>query len=697
MSRTLQLLPGLQSLEYVAAPLHAMAAADAYRLQGANIGRNGGNLTISFLSLNRPVLSLRLLESIKRELPWFRGEVLIVDQGSSPDVRSALRDALPSLPCVGRLVELDDNYGVAGGRNRTMPFVQTDWVMCLDNDMVFVGDPVRELQQALALLGCHFLNLPLLDRDRRTIFARGGHLYLDQVGDRLYIGGGSACTQTADDAGDGPPFLSTFLFGGACVLNRHTFAAAGGYDEGMFIGFEDIDFSLRLFRLGYKIGNVRRALLVHDHPLPQESDDKDYERRRFSMEILKRSAEHLQSKHGFVIWTSGVEEWLRQRRRELDLGQEAALAPPASETGAAAPTIAAEPRSKPRVALVIDAPGWAFWNISQQIRRHLSDRFDFEILVTSDTENAAQLFFAAREFDLVHVFWREFVHLLLNEHCRSYVRALPGDYDRFLQRVVRRPAFSTCIYDHLHLEPDELAARAPIYRDLVDAYYVGSWRLEAIYAGLPDYPPPAAVLPDGVDPELFGPLGAERFENAGARPLVLGWTGNSRWGDGKHDYKGVHTILNPAIERLKAEGVPVELKLYDRAHSPLLPHREMASQIYAHLDAYVCTSLIEGTPNPVLESLACGVPIISTDVGIVRAALGPRQREFILAERSVECLVDAIRRLADDRARLLPELSRENLESAKAWYWERRVQGFAPYFEECLRRRAVRGAAGVSA
>ena len=49
----------------------------------------------------------------------------------------------------------------------------------------------------------------------------------------------------------------------------------------------------------------------------------------------------------------------------------------------------------------------------------------------------------------------------------------------------------------------------------------------------------------------------------------------------------------------------------------MIPHDKMA-EYYSKIDLYICTSKIEGTPNPVLESMACGVPIISTDVSDIK-------------------------------------------------------------------------------
>lgn len=691
---TPELIAGLAQVPYIYQPSHQLLAPDAHRAEGPNIGRAGEHLTISFICQNRAHLSIRLLQSIEQWLPDFRGEILIVDQASSPGELDQIRAACAKMTLRTRIVELSDNYGVAGGRNRTMPHVTTDWVMCLDNDMVFVANPLWAIQHDLATLGAHFLNLPLLDIDRQRFFALGGHLYPGVADGEINIGAGSAYAQAeAPPPGNhGPPFLSTFLFGGASVLNRATFLALGGYDENMFIGFEDIDFSIRLFQAGQKVGNSRVVCLVHDHPPPETNTDRDYERQRFSRETIHESARYLERKHGLKVWTSGLEDWLRTREAELRLGADEPEERPAQVTRPASTPVGVDER--PRIALVTDTDTWAFWNISRQLEQHLSDRFRFEIIPTAVIENVVQVFLLARQCDLIHVFWREYLGLLHQPHVTDYLRYLGSDPATFIDQELRARVLSTCIYDHLHLEAQALDDRRWIFRDLVHGYYVGSERLRRIYAGVADWPRPRAVLPDGVDPGLFYPQHLDRFDHLDRREIVIGWTGNSNWAGEIEDFKGVNTILRPAVESLIAEGLPLRLQLADRAAGgPMIPHEEMV-HYYGSIDLYICTSKIEGTPNPVLESLACGVPIISTDVGVVPEAFGPRQHQFILAERSVPCLQAALRRLVGQRE-LFRQLSRENLEQSRNWHWAKQTQGFATYFAELLatQPRAV-GSAG---
>jgi hypothetical protein len=88
---------------------------------------------------------------------------------------------------------------------------------------------------------------------------------------------------------------------------------------------------------------------------------------------------------------------------------------------------------------------------------------------------------------------------------------------------------------------------------------------------------------------------------------------------------------------------------------------------YNKIDVLLCASTIEGTPNPVLEAMACGVPVISTDVGIVPEVFGPKQREFIV-QRDVSSMAGAIRKLCLNRG-LLIELSEENQVRIEDWDW----------------------------
>ena len=128
----LDIIPGLSRGLYVYDNAHALLAADAWQESGPNIGSSGENLTISFLSMNRSSLSIKLLKSIQEFMPHFAGEVLIIDNGSSPEEVDQLREACKTQTFRTRIVELGQNFGVSGGRNRTIPHVMTEWLMCLE-------------------------------------------------------------------------------------------------------------------------------------------------------------------------------------------------------------------------------------------------------------------------------------------------------------------------------------------------------------------------------------------------------------------------------------------------------------------------------------------------------------------------------------------------------------------------------------
>lgn len=341
---------------------------------------------------------------------------------------------------------------------------------------------------------------------------------------------------------------------------------------------------------------------------------------------------------------------------------------------------------KPKIALVVDTDNWAFYNRSVIIKEKLKNDFDITIIpyVTALQENLLQLILLVQDYDLVHFFWRGILFFLNDDNIvfkRNDINVNDFVQEKFL-KVIK----TTCVPDHAFLD-GEFAEENKKVLDFVDDYYVMSKKLFKIYSELGCKKPYGTIM-GGANTDLFKPQNLERFDNLEDRKIIIGWTGNSKWGDedGKldKDIKGVRTILIPAVEQLKNEGYNVELKLADRnvRHIPI----EEMKDFYNSIDIYVCASKEEGGPNTVLEAMCCGVPIISTNVGVVSEVFGKKQFEFLIEERSIETLKEKIINLISNKNKF-KELSNENMGEIQKYSYDEIVKQFKRFFESNLRKR----------
>lgn len=632
-----------------------------------SIGENGENLTIAVLSMNRASLTIRLMDSIKKCIPEFAGEFLIGDNGSDETEKAKLYEAISRMPYQCRIIEFGKNCGVAGGRNRLFKEAQNDWILSADNDLYFVGNPLKKIQEDLGVLGCHFLTLPIVDKENHGTGIYGGHIYVENLLNQVGIGGSSLYfAESVPLNVANPPFLCTFLPGGAAILNKETFYAMDAFDDNMFVGFEDVEFSLRLFQRGMKVGGCGMVSIIHDHPKPEISADVNYERKRFSTDRLRESGQYFERKHGFSVWNFTSEEWVNKRLNELTL----------DVVDESVQNVV----KKRKIALVVDRPGWALDNIASQIIRYLSDEFEIKKIYQDDAIDClAGVLLLADDCDLIHFLWRPLAAAMDDEYTQHFIQNLFLTEKQFRDRYIHNKVISAAVYDHFFLEGDDKSYTYKLFTDeekIVNCYSVSSEKLKNIYdQDKSILLKPSAVLQDGVDCELFRPMNIERFDNIQDRTIHVGWVGNSKWQI--NDLKGINTIIKPAVEDLKVEGYKVELDILDR-NFKMIPHSEMPDY-YKNIDIYICASLCEGTPNPVLEAMACGVPVISTDVGIVKEVFGPKQSECILEEREVECLKQKLRTLMDNPSKL-KELSAENLEYIQKWDWSFMSEKFRSYF-----------------
>ncbi len=327
-----------------------------------------------------------------------------------------------------------------------------------------------------------------------------------------------------------------------------------------------------------------------------------------------------------------------------------------------------------KIAVAADTKGWAFDNIARNISVTLTGNCRIDIIYL-DELSPHEIFakiFVAGTYDHVHFLWREpyleffFDDRLADNIISGIARDLNCDRATAITRLAEgmgRVTVTFGVYDHVHLDASSVNDRRAGLA-FADGYAVSSNRLSRLYASAYGISP-TVETPDGVDRILFRPHNLTRFREAG-RPLVLGWVGNSAWhNEAGDDPKGFETIVKPAVRRLAELGIAVVPDFADRQER-WRPREEMPDY-YNRIDVLLCASAMEGTPNPVLEAMACGVPVISTDVGIVPEVFGPRQREFIV-RRDVSTMVETIRKLSLDRD-LLTDLSQENLIQIADWDW----------------------------
>lgn len=329
---------------------------------------------------------------------------------------------------------------------------------------------------------------------------------------------------------------------------------------------------------------------------------------------------------------------------------------------------------KLRVALITDVDNWAFANIARNFKKN-TQKLDIEIIAMSYINgDLFKMWLLCNSFDVIHFFCRGLTISGTSDDLKNKIRNFGGNYGSFYKRYIKNKVLTTCVYDHLFLN-DDIDFTKYLFSN-AKYYYVSSQKLKDIYDKLELKYLPSRVITDGVDLSMFYPINIDRFNNINKRKIKIGWVGNSNWVNNKTDHKGINSIIKPAVLELQKEGYNVELLTSDK-FDKMIPIDEMKN-FYAKLDIYVCASISEGTPNPVLEAMACGVPVISTDVGIVSEVLGENAKDNILSERSVSCLKEKIIFLINNPDRF-KVLSNENLQRIKKWSWKYKTKDFEEF------------------
>ncbi|HET9593489.1 MAG TPA: glycosyltransferase family 2 protein, partial [Solirubrobacterales bacterium] len=178
-------------------------------------------------------------------------EIVLVDNGSSDDSVELARRELATV----RVVELGENLGFGRAIDRAVAETPGDPLILLNNDAVPEPRFVEALLDGLGEGVDSVAGLLLQERSPKLIDSAG------VVADATLMGFDYLHGEPAEAAATAAPPLGPT--GGAALYRREAFEAVGGFDQRIFLYYEDLDLALRLAAHGGRCRLAPGARALH--------------------------------------------------------------------------------------------------------------------------------------------------------------------------------------------------------------------------------------------------------------------------------------------------------------------------------------------------------------------------------------------------------------------------------------------------
>ena len=271
---------------------HYTRACSAARGPRAACDTGAVDVSVIIVDWHQPELTRRAVASVLSQRVDAAVELVLVVNEADDDTVAAYRADPPSVVVVPERT----NAGFAGGVSRGLAAATGDVVVLLNNDAVadhgFLdrglaalragGERVAAVAATVVLEGGFAPVPPGTDPEPDDLVApHGGRWRRTPAGRTLVNGTGVVLDRSGNGRDrdwlrplqDAPETAPLFGFsGGAVFLRRAALEAVGGFDESLFMYYEDLDVAWRLRLAGFEVRHAPDAVATHRHAASSGSD-----------------------------------------------------------------------------------------------------------------------------------------------------------------------------------------------------------------------------------------------------------------------------------------------------------------------------------------------------------------------------------------------------------------------------------------
>jgi hypothetical protein len=240
-------------------------------------------VSIVTINYNNTRVTLELLLSIS-ECTYKNLQVIVVDNGSIENPTEQINAEFPTV----EVIRSEKNLGFSAGNNLGFKRAKGPLIFFVNNDTLFAENLIEELiKPFFEIKNLGIVSPKVIYYESPNLLQYAGSTDINPLtGRNKVIGQG----ETDNDALF-PSGVTYFAHGAAMIIRQNLLKKIGGFPEVFFLYYEELDYSIRLRRAGYKIYYNHKAVIYHrvSYSVGEDSPLKVYYMTRNRILFMRRN------------------------------------------------------------------------------------------------------------------------------------------------------------------------------------------------------------------------------------------------------------------------------------------------------------------------------------------------------------------------------------------------------------------------